>query len=132
MCSPKRDTMHLHNKAILAVVFCFLLSFLVAGSAFAQPQQSQTVKPTPLPSDVHANDPALPVWMKPSAAPVPSTTTSANVPATKPDTNVPTNPQPTSPGRPGEVVKGERGEYRMVKRVENIMLPVTVMDERRH
>src|SRR5215831_4109755 len=80
MCSPKRDTMHLHNKPSFTVIFCLLFCILVAGSAFAQPQaqssqgqHNQTVQPTPLPSDIDPADPALPVWMRP-ANPTPSTT----------------------------------------------------------
>src|SRR5262252_7747071 len=111
MFSPKRDTMHLHNKPVFTVFFCFLMCVLLAGSAFALPptQQSQSnVQPTPLPSDVDPSDPALPVWMRPATPPPGSKNTNATPPSTSnantanvpSKTNVPPNQQPQ--GRVGE------------------------------
>jgi len=131
--------MHLHNKRVFTVLFCFLVFGLLAGSAFALPptQQSQSsVQPTPLPSDVDPSDPALPVWMR-SATPPPSKNANATPPSTSntnaasvpSKTNVPPNQQPQ--GRVGEVIKGDRG-YVMRTQVENVFLPVVVMDDKRH
>jgi len=127
--------MHLHNKPAFTVIFCFLFCILVAGSAFARPQASQgqhnqNVQPTPLPSDVDPADPALPVWMRPAnptpPATSPSTTSkNAGTPAPSDTDSVPSSKAPT-----GQVIKGKSG-YEMIKRVQNIMLPVTVVDDRR-
>src|SRR5215469_2340876 len=97
MFSPRRDTMHLHNKTTFTVVLCLALSLLLSVSAFAQPQNpqgqsqpGQAVQPTPLPSDIDASDPALPVWMRPKTAP-PTTSSNANAnnPRTAKNTNAP-------------------------------------------
>ena len=127
--------MHLHNKPAFTVIFCLLFCILVAGSAFARPQASQgqhnqSIQPTPLPPDVDASDPALPVWMRPanpspSATPPAPTSKNAGTPATSDTDIVPSSKAPT-----GQVIKGKSG-YEMIKRVQNIMLPVTVVDDRR-
>src|SRR5262249_26319666 len=135
MCSPKRDTMHLHNKPSFTVIFCLLFCILVAGSAFAQPQaqssqgqHNQTVQPTPLPSDIDPADPALPVCMR-SATPAPPPTSTNTPPNTKPSSSD-ADIVPSSKAPVGQVIKGKSG-YEMIKRVQNIMLPVTVVDDRR-
>src|SRR5437588_7962238 len=100
--------MHLRNKTILVVLICILL----AGSFFswAQTRQSQAsqssaqnVQPSPLPSDIDPNDPALPVWMRPAnAPPAPKASTTA---ASGAAANVPPN-QPQQTGSTGQVTKG--------------------------
>jgi len=130
--------MHLRNKTALWVLACILL----AGSLFSWAQipqnrgtqsSTQNVQPTPLPSDVDPNDPALPVWMRPATAPAPKTNnqppsgTAANVP---PNGNVPPN-QPQQTGTTGQVTKGKEGFIFRAK-VENVTLAATVVDERRH
>src|SRR5437588_4761855 len=124
--------MHLRNKTILVVLICILL----AGSFFswAQTRQSQAsqssaqnVQPSPLPSDIDPNDPALPVWMRPANAP-PAPKASNTPPAGT--ANVPPN-QPQQTGSTGQVTKGKEG-FLFRAKVENVTLPVTVMDERRH
>jgi Ca-activated chloride channel homolog len=129
MCSPKRDIMRLHSKANLLVFLVLLLCSVLAGSAFGQSQssdqQSQTVQPTPLPSDVDPSDPALPVWMRPATPPSTKKTASG------------TNSQPVAdedivPGgqsRVGEVTKG-KGGFLIKSVVENVTLPVTVVDDK--
>jgi len=128
--------MRRHNKAISTVRFCLLAGALLAGSALAQstsaPSQtpgpsSQTVQPTSLPSDVDPSDPALPVWMRPATATGKSGSTS-NSKIAMPDDIVPTGP---APGRIGEVTKTDRG-FTMKSVVENVTLPVTVVDDRSH
>ena len=125
--------MHLRNKTILGVLICILL----AGSFFswAQTRQSQgsqsnaqNVQPSPLPSDIDPNDPALPVWMRPAnAAPAPKP---SNTPSSGTAANVPPNQQQQT-GSTGQVTKGKEG-FLFRAKVENVTLPVTVMDERRH
>ncbi|HEY6970072.1 MAG TPA: VWA domain-containing protein [Candidatus Angelobacter sp.] len=136
--------MHLHNRPVFTVLFCFLVFGLLAGSAFALPptQQSQSqqnpgIQPTPLPSDVDPSDPALPVWMRPATPPPSSKNANATPPANSSanNANVPSNPNvppnQQTQGRVGQVVKGDRG-YVMRTQVENVFLPVVVMDDKRH
>lgn len=122
--------MHLHNKATFTVVCClaFLLFLSVSAVGWPQTSQGQTVQPTPLPSDVDANDAALPVWMRPatSATPPPSTKNTKAPSASDADV-IPPNQAPS-----GQVIKGKAGVYEMVKQVQNIVLPATVLDDRRH
>jgi len=130
--------MHLRNKTALWVLACILL----AGSLFSWAQipqnrgtqsSTQNVQPTPLPSDVDPNDPALPVWMRPATAPAPKTNnqppsgTAANVP---PNGNVPPN-QTQQTGTTEQVTKGKVGVIFRAK-VENVTLAASVVDERRH
>src|SRR5215469_5911418 len=138
MFSLKRDTMHLHNKTTLTVVFCLVLSLFLSASAFArpqspqgQPQQSPTFQPTPLPSDIDTSDPALPVWMKPAAAP-PAKNVGTPPPATT-GSNVPANQRPPQQqqGNIGEVTKNDKG-FLFHSLVQNVTLPVTVVDDRKH
>ena len=125
--------MRLHNKAALAVVSCLLLCLCTGGLAFAQPQsqpttgqQSQAVQPTPLPHDIDPSDPALPVWMRLGTPP-------ASAKTTQPSTGqAPVNEDIVVPsGRVGVVTKGEKG-FGIRVQVENVTLPVTVVDERSH
>ena len=128
--------MRLHSKAILPVVLFLVFYALLCTSASAQSQttgqenkgqQNQTVQPTPLPSDVDPADPALPVWLRP-----------ANASSTAGKTTAAATAQPAvsedivpSTGAVGEVTKGEHG-FGMKVRVENVTLPVTVVDEKSH
>ena len=138
MYLPKRDTMHLRNKTVLWALACFLL----VGSVFsrAQTQKNQgtpaaalgSVQPTPLPGDVDPSDPALPVWARP-ATPPPSAKATTNTPPSAATGNVPSNqPQPSDTGTVGQVTKGQGGGFLFKKRVENVTLPVTVMDDKHH
>jgi len=130
--------MHLRNKTALWGLVCIVL----AGSLFSwakAPQNqgtqssTQNVQPTPLPSDVDPNDPALPVWMRPATAPAPKTNnqppsgTATNVP---PNGNIPPN-QSQQTGTTGQVSKGKEG-FIFKSKVENVTLSATVVDERRH
>jgi Ca-activated chloride channel homolog len=133
--------MLLRNKASL-LVFVSLLSgaiFSAAASAQSQTQVSpasaqsgQTVAPTPLPSDVDPSDPALPVWLRPSASTGAKPNASANSAEDKQlaatGDIVPSKP---SEGRIGEVTKNNRG-FLMKAVVENVTLPVTVVDDKSH
>src|SRR5215469_9198441 len=139
MFSPKRDTMHLHNKATFTVVLCLVLSLLLSVSAFARPQStqgqsqpSQMVQPTPLPSDIDVNDPALPIWMRPATPPP----TTKNTKAPSANTNAPSPNEadvvrPNQQGPVGQVTKGDKG-FVFKSLVQNVILPVTVVDDRKH
>ena len=126
--------MRLHNKPVFTVLFC-LYCVLLMGSVLAQPQaqpqpqQKQTVQPTPLPPDIDGNDPALPVWMRPAnptpSSKTPSTTSSA---AKQPPVNE--EIVPGTPGQMGTVTK-EGDRFKIHSLVQNVILPVTVVDERR-
>jgi Ca-activated chloride channel homolog len=131
MCSPRRDTMRLHNNPVLTM-FLSLFLCLLPGAAWARPQaqpadsqQKQVVQPTPLPPDIDGSDPALPVWMRPAnPAPSKGTSTTAKQPAVNEDII------PTTPSQVGQVTKGKDG-FIIHSVVQNVTLPVTVVDERR-
>src|SRR5436853_919090 len=134
MFTPKRDTMHLRNKAFIRVGFCLVLA--LASFSWAQgqpgtqgqqqPGQQQQVQPTPLPSDVDPSDPALPVWLKP-ATPAPS---AKGTPSTS-GNNAPGN-QTQGQGRGGEVTNGQGGGFKFHKDVEEVVLHATVIDQKQH
>lgn len=126
--------MHRHNKATLSVLFCFLFCVVFAASALAQASgqqpagpQHQAIQPTTLPSDIDPSDPALPVWLKSAVPAARSNTASGAVsqPAVNEDI------VPSGNARVGEVTK-DKGGFRMRALVENVTLPVTVVDERKH
>lgn len=129
--------MHLRNKTVLWVLACFLLG----GSVFspAQTQQNQgtaaaaqgSVQPTPLPGDVDPSDPALPVWAKPATPPPSAKATPNTPPSAATGKAQPNQPQPSDTGAVGQVTKGQGG-FVFKKRVENVTLPVTVMDDKHH
>ncbi|PYP82350.1 MAG: VWA domain-containing protein [Candidatus Angelobacter sp. Gp1-AA117] len=138
MYLPKRDTMHLRNKTVLWALACFLL--LASVFSWARTQQNQgtpaaaqgSVQPTPLPSDIDPSDPALPVWARP-ATPAPSARATPNTPPSATTGNVPPNqPQPEQTGTIGQVTKGPNGSFTLITRVQNVTLPVTVMDDKHH
>lgn len=124
--------MRRHNRAILSVLF-LLCCLLLAGNTFAQTQNAepsgQTVHPTPLPSDVDPSDPALPVWLRPATAPKPGKTASGANSSSQPVVDEAI--VPTGQSRVGEVTKGNKG-FLMKAVVENVTLPVTVVDEKSH
>jgi len=124
--------MRLHNRANLPVLFLLLGCILLTGSTFAQSagsgQQSQTVQPTPLPPDVDPSDPALPVWLRPATQPA-KTASSSSGAGTQPTVNE--DIVPSGQSRIGEVTKGDKG-FLMKAVVENVTLPVTVVDDKRH
>ncbi len=133
MCSPKRDTMRLHNKTVLTIICFFLFCFSRTGNGLPQQpvpgQQSQSIQPTPLPSDVDPADPALPVWMRPATPPRPvKGAPQPNTAAKATDADIPIVPPS---GRVGEVTKTDRG-FSIRSVVENVTLPVTVVDDRSH
>ena len=123
-----------HNSRAAFTFLCFVSLLLLMGSGLALPQnqtasqtaaQNANVHPTPLPSDIDPADPALPVWMRP-ATPPPQPKT-ANVPS-----NVsPNGADVIQPGRAGEVTKAGRDRFGMRVNVQNVTLPVTVVDDKR-
>lgn len=126
--------MRRHNKATVSVLFLLFFYALAAGSVFAQSQnqqssgqQHQTVQATPLPSDIDPSDPALPVWLKPSTA------ASSSKGSTAGNAQIAANEDivPTGQSRVGQVTKGDKG-FLMKAVVENVTLPVTVVDDRKH
>src|SRR5437016_5652798 len=140
ICTSKRDTMHLHNKLVPRVLSLILLAGAVPQWAHASqagqqanPPAQQSVQPTPLPSDVDANDLALPVWMRPATTTAPAKTTPTpnknNTATNVPGADVPLTD--TQTGRVGQVVK--KGDiFTMKSIVENVTLPVTVVDQKQH
>lgn len=135
MSMPERDTMRLRNKQVFGT-FCFILlcatSFWGAQGAATQPQQSQQrVQATPIPSDIDPSDPALPSWAKP-ATPAPG----ANPKTT---TAKPAAPGAVTPGQlpdlestVGVVTKDSAGGFVLHAQVNEVILPVTVKDLKRH
>lgn len=126
-----------NNRPLLAVSFYFFLCLVLVGSTLARPQaqpaqgqqQNQTFQPSQLPSDIDPSDPALPVWMRPAnAAPSPKTSSSTSkqpVPTANEDI------VPTHPGQAGQVTKNDRGGFSYISVVQNVTLPVTVVDDRK-
>jgi VWFA-related protein len=90
--------------------------------------QTGAIQPTALPPDIDPSDPALPVWMRPATPPggnKSATTTSKST--------TPTADESIVSGAPvGKVTKGSGGGFIIHSVVENVTLPVTVVDDRRH
>jgi VWFA-related protein len=127
--------MHLRNNTVTRVIISLLLGFSLCSWAQqnqqgTQPAQASGVQATPLPSDVDATDPALPVWARP-ATPPPAANNNPPSKGTQPATGTTAGnnpPQPTGPT--GQVVKGDKGfTYRA--NTQNVILPVTVVDDRK-
>src|SRR5581483_12117244 len=124
----KRDTMHLRNNAVVPVGFCLVLALVcfswAQGQQGSQGQQQQTpqqVQPTPLPSDVDPSDPALPVWMKPTAPP-PS---AKGTPSTPGGNNASGN---QTQDQDKQVKSGKGGGFTFRKDVDEVVLHATVID----
>jgi Ca-activated chloride channel family protein len=135
MYMPERDIMRLRNKQVIGTIFFVLLgatSFWGTQGPTTQPQQNQQrVQATPIPSDIDPSDPALPVWAKPAPGTAnASKTTPGNVPSTK-QGQQPVEEQPLIGGDVGEVTKSG-GQYVFKSQVNEVILPVTVTDTRRH
>lgn len=134
---PELDIMHLRNKRVVGVLTFLLLATTSFMGTQAQPtpaaaQPNQHIQPTPLPSDVDPNDPAIPTWARP-ATPAPTTSaakpaTTGNVPANQPAKPV---GNPISEGSVGEVTKNASGGFVYVSRVNEVTLAATVLDARR-
>ena len=140
---PERDIMRLRNKQVFGT-FCFILLGAVSfggaqgtqSAAAPQPQQSpQRVQATPIPSDIDPSDPALPAWAKPGTPAATATTAAPNTP-NKPAApgTVPGN-QPQQPQAPGNTVgtvgKDAKGQFVFISQVNEVNLPVTVVDTRK-
>ncbi len=128
----KRDTMHLRNNAVVPVGFCLVLALVcfswAQGQQGSQGQQQQTpqqVQPTPLPSDVDPSDPALPVWMKPTAPP-PS---AKGTPSTPGGNNASGN---QTQDQDKQVKSGKGGGFTFRKDVDEVVLHATVIDQKQH
>src|SRR5205809_2085355 len=134
MSTPKRDTMHLRNKAFIRVGFCLALA--LASFSWAQgqpgtqgqqqPGQQQQVQPTPLPADVDPSDPALPAWMRPATPPASAKGTGATPSPT------PGQGQNQGQGQSGQVTTGKGGGFLFRKDVEEVTLHATVVDQKLH
>src|SRR5690349_24775736 len=134
MCLPRRDIMRLLNKPGFAVFSCLLCVLLIGQAQPQQNQQNQSVQPTPLPADIDGSDPALPVWMRPAKSASPSKTTPTT---STTSTTANTGKQPPvnedivpGTGQVGQVTK-EAGGFKIRSVVQNVTLPVTVVDDRR-
>src|SRR5262249_27675862 len=99
----RRDTMHLRNKTVVGVVSGSLLfaGFFGRSQQVLQAQDQgkasqQKIQAAPLPADIDPNDPAVPVWTRPSSPRASST------PQPTP-ANVPPGQQPAQqPGQPSD------------------------------
>ncbi|HLY97432.1 MAG TPA: VWA domain-containing protein [Candidatus Angelobacter sp.] len=95
-----------------------------SGQAQSKPsEQSPEVQPAPLPPDIDANDPAIPVWLRPKSAPA-STSTAAPAPPVNPAGSAPEN-------RASEVSKSGSG-FTFRTHTDEVVLPVTVVDNKQH
>jgi Ca-activated chloride channel family protein len=146
MSTPKRDTMHLRNKSAVGLLIAsYLLGNACLGAqtspaASAAPAQSQTAPAsaplTQLPSDFDSSDPAVPVWARRATPATPTnnaagnTTTAANIPGTKTAPSLPD----LSPNvdTANQVTTDKKGGFIFVKRVNEVTLTATVLDQRHH
>src|ERR1700731_865664 len=132
MSMPERDTMRLHNKQILGIMFFLLLgatSFWGTQGQTTTPQQNQQrVQATPIPPDIDPSDPALPAWAKP-ATPAPG---AANVSKPTPPANVPPGQQQQPSGGEIGTVTRSGDKYTFRSQVNEVTLSATVLDSRRH
>jgi Ca-activated chloride channel family protein len=115
--------MHFRNKLAFGILVTCLLNGILAqaqDSTHAQPTQdaTQRIQPSTLPAEIDPRDPAVPVWMRPAK------TNSG----TKGNTN-PANPTPANTGK--EVIK-EGSNFVLRTQVEEVVLPVTVVDRQQH
>jgi Ca-activated chloride channel family protein len=139
---PELDIMHRQNKQVIGVlVFLLLVTTCFMGQA--QPNQApsqgtQSIQPTPLPSDVDPRDPAIPVWVPRPAAPPASASNTA-----KPGTSTNAGNVPSQPGKApeqpiseapvvGQVTKDSGGTFGYRQVVNEVTLSATVVDARHH
>ncbi|HLJ89131.1 MAG TPA: VWA domain-containing protein [Candidatus Angelobacter sp.] len=136
--------MHLRNKPDPWAIFIVLLCVVAFSAAQTQqnrpdqkpdqkndqkdgqkndPKRAQTSAQSP---DIDPSDPAVPVWMRPAVTA--ASGKGAGTPAGEGGANVPQG-QKTPP--PGEVTS-EKGGFRFRKDVEEVTLPVTVVDQKQH
>lgn len=133
--------MHLRNKKAVGflsgslLLVAFLLTGpgrLVAQQSQAQPSQSSSTQaPAPLPQDVDANDPALPVWMRPKTPPPAAASKTTPGTNAKPGSTT-TSPDALSPGVTLGTVTKSGDAYRIRVQSEEVTLQATVMDTKRH
>jgi Ca-activated chloride channel homolog len=136
MSMPERDTMRLRNKQVFGT-FCFILlsatSFWGTQGAATQPQQSQQrVQATPIPSDIDPSDPALPSWAKPATPAPGATKTTTTKPGAPGGGGVAAGQLPDLEGTVGVVTKDSAGGFVLHAQVNEVILPVTVKDLKRH
>jgi Ca-activated chloride channel homolog len=145
MFTPELVTMHLRNnkKMIAVLVSGSLLSaaFLLAGPRLiAQASQTAPSNPsapapgghaTSWPQDVDANDPALPVWMRP-ATPVPAAASTPAPAAAAKSGAAAAGPDVLSPGVDLGTVTKKGNAYSIRVQSEEVTLQATVMDTKRH
>src|SRR5262252_8738841 len=137
MSMPERDIMHLRNKPAAWAVLCMLLVLTSSLVGQNQPSQapaqgSQNIQPTPLPSDVDPNDPAIPTWVPKPARPATAannTKPAANVPSTQPGK---VSEEPITEAQVGQVTKDASGTYSIRTIVNEVTLSATVLDTKRH
>lgn len=129
--------MHLRNRTVVRVFFFICLlglsSVICALSQQQSPSNPTKVQPTPLPSDVDATDPALPVWARPAtpATPAQPPAATATSPSTSKPGTLPPDLEREQRGVVGEVTKGDKGFiYR--QRVDEVTLHATVLDQKHH
>lgn len=119
--------MRLRNKLTVGIAGASIFTLLVvagsqeilrAQSGTARPQgtpatrEQKAAPPTQVPADVDANDPALPVWLRPATPPS--------------DRNQPGRPDP------GATITKDRDGFRIRKEVDEVTLHATVIDSRQH
>jgi len=113
---------HRNKPALWMLVFCLLLwaGSQAQASGPAQPERNgpQRIQPSALPPDIDPKDPAVPVWMRPANGN--SGTTGKTNPA-----------NPPQPDNAGEVTKID-SVFTMKTQVDEVVLPVTVVDRKQH
>ncbi|HEU4415186.1 MAG TPA: VWA domain-containing protein, partial [Candidatus Angelobacter sp.] len=126
--------MHLRNEQVIGTLLFLLLATTPFWGNQAQPSQAaaqsnQRVEPTPLPSDVDPNDPAIPVWARPAiSATATKPAETANTPAKQPGK---TGQSPLSEEPIGVVTKDQGGQFIIRSQVNEVTLAATVHDARR-
>jgi Ca-activated chloride channel homolog len=120
--------MHLRNKtAVGPFLFLVLVTALfVWGHRQLQAQQNQPQKlqGTPLPADVDPADPALPMWLRATAAPHATSTPAPGAPANSP------TPSQVAPGV--GVVQRKGDQFTIRVQSDEVTLQATVVDQKHH
>jgi VWFA-related protein len=113
--------------------FATLLSAQQPAQQPSQPSstQSQAPHPSAVPQDVDPDDPAVPVWLRPSIPRPAAPSTPSTVNTAKPNVPPAQQPQPGQQAAGPAVTKNGNSPYSIRVQAEEVTLQATVMDQKR-